>query len=95
MLLSAVSGDQIVAFVLSAVASFAFVLTGNDRVVAVLDGLAPRLGIGTLFYETVSVAPRFDAFVRGLVELPAVVYFAGLTALFLWLNALLLRRNRV
>ncbi|HET6201707.1 MAG TPA: ABC transporter permease [Planctomycetota bacterium] len=94
MLLSAVSGDQIVAFVLSAVAAFALVLTGNDRVVAVLDGLAPRLGVGTFLYESVSVVPPFDAFVRGLVDLGAIVYFAGGTALFLWLNARRLRRNR-
>lgn len=94
MLLSALSGDQIVAFVLSTVVGFLFVLTGNDKVVAVLDGLAPSLGIGTLFYESLSVMPHFDAFVRGLIELPAIVYFAGHTAVFLWLNALMLRRNR-
>src|SRR5262245_50049396 len=94
MLLSAVSGDQIVAFVLIAVAGFAFVLTGNDKVVAVLDGLAPSIGIGTFLYESVSVIPHFDAFVRGVIDLSALVYFGLLTALFLWLNALMLRHNR-
>ncbi len=94
MLLSAVSGDQIVAFVLGTIASLALVLTGNDRVVAVLDGLAPRLGAGTFLCESVSVAPHFDAFVRGVVDLGAVVYFGGGTSLFLWLGARLLRRNR-
>ena len=94
MLLSAVSGDQIVAFVLGAVASSALVLSGNEKVVAVLDGLAPGLGAGTLLYESVSVAPHYDAFVRGVVDLGAVVYFAGGSALFLWLGARLLRRNR-
>jgi ABC-type Na+ efflux pump permease subunit len=94
MLLSAVSADQIVAFVLSTVVGFSFVLTGNDRVVAVLDGLAPSLQIGTLLYESVSVVPHFEACVRGVVQLTALVYFVGLSAFFLWFNALLLQQNR-
>jgi gliding motility-associated transport system permease protein len=94
MLLSALSGDQIVAFVTSTVVGFLFVLTGNDKVVAVLDGLAPSLAIGTLLSESISVLPRYEAFVRGVIDLPSLVYFGGLTALFLWLNALVLDRKR-
>jgi hypothetical protein len=38
MFLSALSADQIVAFVTSTLLGFFLVLTGNDKVVAVLDG---------------------------------------------------------
>ena len=58
MFLSALSGDQIVAFVTSTLLGFFLVLTGNDKVVAVLDGLAPSLSLGTLLYESISVAPH-------------------------------------
>ena len=92
--LSALSGDQIIAFVTSALVAFALVLTGNDRVVAVLDGLFPALGLGTFLLETFSIAPHYGAFVAGAVPLSAVAYFGLGSAAFLWINALVLERNR-
>lgn len=94
MFLSALSGDQIVAFVLSTILGFFFVLSGNDQVAAVLDGLFPAAGAGTFLYENVSALPHYDAFVRGLVELSSLVYFGLSSALFLWANSLVLERNR-
>lgn len=94
MFLSALSGDQIVAFVSSVLLGFVFVLTGDGRVVAVVDGLFPMLSLGTLLYENVSVMPHYDAFVSGVVQLTSLVYFGLLTGLFLWLNAVVLERNR-
>jgi ABC-2 type transport system permease protein len=92
--LSALSSDQIVAFVTTTVAGFLFVLSGDDRVVAVLDGLFPGVDVGTRMYESFSTAPHYDAFVRGVVGLPAAVYFVGLTALFLWICSTVLERHR-
>jgi ABC-type transport system involved in multi-copper enzyme maturation permease subunit len=94
MFLSALSGDQIVAFVANTLLGFFLILSGNDKVVAVLDGMAPSLSLGTILHENVSVAPRYEAFVRGVVELPALVYFAGMSALFLWATRLVLSRIR-
>ena len=93
-LLSASSSDQIVAFVISTVVGFLFVLTGDERVVAVLDGLGPNLAIGTFLYENVSALPPLWEFVRGVVELSSVLYFVLLSALFLWATGLLLEKNR-
>lgn len=94
MFLSSLSSDQIVAFITTTVVGFLFVLSGNDRVVAVIDGLFPALSLGTWLYEAFSVMPHYSAFVRGVVGLPAVVYFSGLSALFLWINAIVLERHR-
>jgi ABC-2 type transport system permease protein len=94
MLLSAISSDQIVAFVTSTLLGFAFVLTGHDRVVAVLDGLFPAASVGTLLYENFSVMPRYEAFVRGVIDAASALYFALFSGLFLWLNTHLLERNR-
>jgi ABC-2 type transport system permease protein len=92
--LSALSGDQIVAFVVSTVLGFALVLLGNDQVVAVFDGLAPGWSVGTLLYENVSVMPHYDAFVRGAVDLSSTLFFVVLSCVFLWANALVLDRTR-
>jgi ABC-type transport system involved in multi-copper enzyme maturation permease subunit len=94
MFLSALSGDQIVAFVASTVLGFLFVLTGQPRVVAVLDGLWPALGLGTFFYESFSALPPYESFVRGTLELSATLYFVLVSGAFLWANALVLERNR-
>ncbi len=94
MFLSALTSDQITAFVTTTVVAFLFVLSGDDRVVAVLDGLFPRLEPGTWLYECVSVRPRYEEFVRGIVSASGLVYFSGLTAVFLWMNAFVLDRHR-
>ncbi|MEM7306497.1 MAG: ABC transporter permease [Planctomycetota bacterium] len=94
MLLSALSSDQIVAFVTSTLVGFAFVLTGDERVVAVLDGLFPSLGAGTFLYESISALPHYESFVRGVVELSSVTYFALMTFAPLWVCALVLEKNR-
>ncbi len=94
MFLSALTSDQITAFVTTTVVAFLFVLSGDDRVVAVLDGLFPRLQPGTLLYESFSVRPRYEEFVRGIVSASGLAYFGGLSIVFLWLNAHVLERHR-
>ncbi len=94
MCLSALTSDQIVAFVMSTVAAYLLILFGNEKVVAILDGLAPRLSPGTLLNDSIAVLPHYEAFTGGLVQLASVVYFVGFGALFLWCNGLLLVRSR-
>jgi len=91
---SSLTRDQIVAFVLATLIGFIFVLSGHPKVVEVLDGLQPRLELGTWLYESVSVLPHYASFGRGVIGLADVVYFALLSGVFLWLNALALNRLR-
>ena len=93
-LLSAFAKDQIVAFVTTTLVAFALVLSGQDDVVTILDGLSPSLSLGTLLYEWISVVPHYDAFVAGVVELSSLIYFASLSALSLYACSLVLERNR-
>ena len=93
-LLSALARDQIVAFVTSTLAGFALVLTGEERVAGVLDGLFPALAPGSFLREHLSVLPPYGEFVRGIVRLSATSYFVLLSGLFLWATALVLERDR-
>ncbi len=92
--LSALSKDQITAFVTATLFGFALVLLGNEDVVGILDGLVPGVFLGTFLYENVSVMPHYDAISRGALELPALAYFACSSALFLWTSSLALERIR-
>ena len=58
------------------------------------EDIAPALGLGTLLYESVSVMPHYDAFVRGLIDFKSVLYFVLMSGMFLYANALVLERNR-
>ena len=93
-LLSALCRDQIVAFVASVLCASLLVLSGHERVVAVLDGLAPALAAGTRIERTLSLLPHYQALTRGVVSLSALVYFAGLSAALLAANALVVARTR-
>jgi ABC-2 type transport system permease protein len=93
-LFSALARDPLVAFVASTLTGSVLVLSGNERVAAVLDGLAPELGAGSFLRDHLSALPPYGEFVRGVLRLSAASYF-GLLALFaLWATTLVLERDR-
>jgi len=94
LVLSSLCRDQVTAFVLSVLAAAFLVLSGHERVVAVLDGLAPALSVGSLLRGHVSLLPHYERLTRGVLELSALVYFVGGTALCLWANAVVVSRVR-
>lgn len=94
MLLSALTSDQIVAFLTAALVGFVFVSSGEERVVAVIDGLAPGMEPGRFISDSVSCLPHYEHFVRGVVRLPSVLYFLGMATVFCALSAFVVRRRR-
>jgi ABC-2 type transport system permease protein len=92
--ISGLTREQIVAFVLATFACALLVLSGHEKVVEVLDGLAPKWQAGTWLYESVSVLPHFDSFCRGVVSLADASYFAVTSVFFLVMNAITLRLGR-
>ncbi|MFT5089684.1 MAG: ABC-2 type transport system permease protein [Candidatus Latescibacterota bacterium] len=94
LLASGMTRDQIVAFVLATLLGFVFVLSGHEKVVEVLDGLAPALQLGTWFYESVSVLPHYQVFGRGVVALADLVYFLLMSGFFVLMNYISLQRTR-
>ncbi|MCE9593502.1 MAG: ABC transporter permease [Planctomycetes bacterium] len=93
-LLSALSPDQVVAFVLAALVSALLVLSGDERLVAILDGLFAGANVGTWIHDSFSVIPHYEELVDGVASAPALAYFVGLTALSLGLATTLVRRLR-
>ncbi|MBK7643587.1 MAG: hypothetical protein IPJ19_11175 [Planctomycetes bacterium] len=91
---SALSADQIVAFLSAAFASFVLVYLGEERVVAVLDGALPGLHLGSFLSEHLSALPPYQSFLRGSLSLGACAWFVGLALLFLALSTRAVRRNR-
>jgi ABC-2 type transport system permease protein len=93
-LCSALTADQIVAFLAASFGAFLLVFLGEERVVAVLDGAAPGWRVGSFLSDHVSALPPYESFVRGSLSLGACIWFAGLALFFLACTSLAVRRNR-
>jgi ABC-type transport system involved in multi-copper enzyme maturation permease subunit len=91
--LSAAVSDQISSFVLASSVGLGLVLLGDPRVVAVLDGLS-GLAPGTFLAQHVAARAPYEALVSGVLDASSLVYFVGLGAVLLWVNAALVARIR-
>lgn len=77
--LSAASGSQVTAFVLSALASLILTMAGLPLVTDTLSGSAPAFVVEAIAYA--SALERFSAFERGVVGLSDLIYFLSVIAL--------------
>ena len=83
--LSALTKNQVIAFVLCAVACFVLLLAGFPAVLDFLRGWAPRGVVEGL--ASTSAFTHYESMMRGVIDLRDLVYFASLIAAFLVLDA--------
>jgi ABC-2 type transport system permease protein len=90
LFVSGLTRDQIVAFAVATFACALFVLSGQQQVVEVLDGLAPAWQAGSWLRESASVLPHYESFTRGVISLGDAGYFGLTGGFFLVMNRLTL-----
>ena len=73
---SALTRNQVVAFVLSVVACFALLMSGLEIVLAPFRGWAPRELIDLI--SRLSLLTHFSDMMRGVIDLPGLVFFLSL-----------------
>jgi len=87
--LSALTRNQVIAFVLSVVVCFGFMLSGFPMVLDFFSGWAPQVlidGIASLSFLT-----HFSSISRGVIDFRDLVYFGLLIATFLYANTIILQ----
>jgi ABC-2 type transport system permease protein len=89
--MSATTRNQVIAFVLGVVVCFLFVASGTA---VVTEFLSSRLPLLAETARAVSVVERFNGFVRGVVALRDLVFFASLIAFFLFVNVVVLDHRK-
>ena len=90
---SAISHNQVVAFVLSVAACFFLLLTGWGPVQSFFKGWLPPAASELL--AAISFMSHFvNSFVRGVIDARDLVFFATVTAAGLWITGLLLQGKR-
>jgi len=90
---SALTRNQVIAFVLGVVAGGAFLVLGHPSTLDFLTGHdAPQGFLDAL--EGLSFQIRFESLMRGVVEIRDVLFFLLLTAGWLWANMVMLDERR-
>ncbi|WP_428482830.1 ABC transporter permease [Pyruvatibacter mobilis] len=79
--MSAVTTNQVIAFVLSVVVCFLFTLSGLPLVLDFFAGWVPQVVLNTI--ASFSFVTHFDAIMDGVIDLRDVIYFASLIAVWL------------
>jgi len=87
--LSAVTRNQVIAFVITVVVCFGFLLAGFPLVLDMFSGWAPQAltdGIASLSFLT-----HFANIKKGVIDFRDIVYFVLLTTAFLYANTIILQ----
>ncbi len=84
---SALTSNQVIAFVLAAMVCLIFSLGGTPIVLEFFTGWAPAGVIDTI--ASLSFMSNFRAIARGVIDVSALVYFASVIAFFLFANVVL------
>ena len=84
---SALTKNQIIAFVVTAALAFIFTAAGSPAVLGALQGWAPQWLIDG--FTQISFVSHFSAITRGVIDVRDVFYFASVIIAFLFANAIL------
>jgi ABC-2 type transport system permease protein len=89
---SALSKNQVVAFVVSAAVCFLFTLSGTPLVLNFFAGWAPQMVVDVV--AGFSFLTHYAAMSRGVIDLRDIVFFASLIGVFLYANTILVDLNK-
>lgn len=90
--LSALTKNQVIAFILAAAGGFVLMLAGIDVVLGFIRPWAPTAAVD--FVATLSVLTHFQLITRGVIEATTLVFFLGLIATCLFANAAIVEREK-
>jgi ABC-2 type transport system permease protein len=86
--ISATTRNQVIAFILTVVVCFAFLLAGFPLVLDLFSGWAPRFLVEAI--ASLSFLTHFESLSRGVIELRDLLYFALVIGAWLTANAIVL-----
>jgi ABC-2 type transport system permease protein len=90
--LSALTKNQVIAFVLTAAVCFLFTVSGSSIVLGFLTPWAPAGLVD--WVSSFSFLTHFSAIVRGVIDLRDAVFFLSVILFFLYANALVVELKK-
>ncbi len=89
---SAVTRNQVIAFVVTVVLCFGFLLSGYGPVMDLIGGWAPQTIVDAV--ASFSFLTRFEAISKGVIDLRDVLYFLTLIAAFLFATGVVVEMKK-
>lgn len=89
---SAMTKNQVIAFVVTAVICFLFVLSGFPLVLNFFHGWLPEVLVEAI--ASFSFLNRFNSISQGVIDLRDLIYFASILAFWLYMSAVVVERKK-
>jgi ABC-2 type transport system permease protein len=90
--ISALTKNQVIAFIVSSLVCFLMVMSGYELVLGALRSWAPQVLISAV--QSLSVLSYFDDFMKGIVSLPAIAFYASVIGVSLFANKIILDQKK-
>lgn len=90
--ISALTKNQVIAFIIAATVCFLFVTSGTELVQNALRAFAPR--IVTDAVRSLSVLTHFEEITRGVIDLAAIIFFLSLITFALFANVIAVAQKK-
>jgi gliding motility-associated transport system permease protein len=90
--LSALTNNQVIAFVLTVVVCFLFTIAGHGLVLDFFQAWAPLAIVNAV--SSFSFLTHFAAIMNGVIDFRDFVFFGSLIALFLFINVIVIDQKR-
>jgi ABC-2 type transport system permease protein len=90
--ISALTKNQVIAFIVAATICFLLVMSGTELVLNVFRGWAPAFVVQAV--SSLSFLAHFDQVTRGLIALPTLIFYASLIAFFLFANVIIVEQRK-
>jgi ABC-2 type transport system permease protein len=90
--ISALTKNQVIAFVLSLIVSLVFVLSGYGIVLDFFSSWAPATLIEAI--SSFSFLTHFDAISKGVIDMRDMLYFVSVIVIWLFANALIINARK-
>jgi ABC-2 type transport system permease protein len=90
--ISATTRNQVIAFIITVVVCFAFLLSGFPLVLDIFSGWAPPTVVDAI--ASMSFMTHFSSLARGVIDLRAVIYFGLVIGFWLAANAIVLELRK-
>lgn len=90
--ISAFTKSQVIAFVISVVISFMFILSGFPMVLDLFQGWAPQALIDAI--ASFSFLTHFTSITKGVIDIRDIIYFAALITFWLYINVVVIETKK-
>ncbi len=91
--ISALTKNQVIAFVVSATVCFLLVMSGHEPVQYMFRAWAPEWLISAV--ASLSFLSHFESITKGILDLPSVVFYLSLIVFALFVNKIIIEQSKV